>query len=383
MTSTRNLPLVEFEEGPATFDKLPEDVFRRMIDLQSCHFEAVDMMMGLLQTCRKFSFFKENGLFNKRIAGLCVELLKEYDVSNIKMLLQKAPAAVLVKIPKIDLLCNGQTFTYLNYTLFQFARAEGDTTLCEMLKPFFIIACGGEEAAQIEMKAQFDEKFSDESIAKAKRKKIIYKLLEPLLKEINTPRFLGKQGSRWVLHSETFTAIETFRKDFMANQPLVIKTGVRFDINLIREIYQIYAALEPSWNFSNRKSLLFEDAAISFVLRYVSMNEAANLRLGLYNLLHLDKKYNNRIAMSGVFYISLCKPSLEFVMNGSNGDIIEGGSTRCGFSAASVLTWLEKYLSIKNKKWEDLIKENAESLLEIEREPSVEMNSQISQKLSF
>lgn len=260
-------------------------------------------------------------------------VIVEPSESEVAKTLEVNPELVLTKIKRVT---DKSKRTMINSTLLQMAYGARDYAMCDVLKPYFVRACGSEEAAKQEIRRQIKEKFDEENKEKNAENEIRIKnhiaaLLATVIQAITNEQFNHGQDTngKWILDESTKLAIEKFRNEFAASQPKIIKKGMHFRLETLKEVCEAHTQATHQWSYHYLKSALLEDAVLSFVLRYVPTNDAQRFNQGLGYFQDEggaeEKRYFSREEFMRAnttrdghdFYLALCKSSIDFPLEGS------------------------------------------------------------------
>lgn len=301
---------------PSTFEFLP--------------WLDVPALIKLMSTCKGMHGLFTNNLRDillDKLMVICANIIvnepSEKNIEILTKILNIYPDLMLKKIKKVT---DQSGRTIIHSTLFQLAYGAGDDVLCLLLKPFFTQACCSEAVGIEEMRHQFNKKFAEKSNDKA-IKEHLEKLLATVIQAISNERFdHGLDGKKWILSDETLEAIKTFRKEFAATQPKIIDKGMHFRLETLLEVCEEYIKAAKLWKYDYKKSALFEDGVLSFVLGYEPINDVQRFNQGLYYLQNLGKEFkrSGETRDKHNFYHALRYNSAGFVLDGSSIDIIYG-----------------------------------------------------------
>lgn len=194
----------------------------------------------------------------------------------------------------------------------------------------------------------------------------INKLLQPVIDAVTNESFsLGKDSvtGKLIPNQVTLDAITQFRKTFE-------QTGALDTLALLSDVYQKYAELTQAWNYDKRCAL-FEDGVVSFILRYVSIDDAMKFSQGLEYLQGRGETCNqSTITRDGLdFYESLRNSSSDFLyIEGSCVDISWGLAAKDRDRVAGALvcghlkTLIESKSSQRNEIAEEKISKHNNSI---------------------
>ena len=294
--------------------------------------EATKIMAKLANTGKTLYTFFQSEL-KKRAAAQLARYIEDADQIHAEAMIKANPRLLFVSVDEV---VNKHTKQIIkNVKPLQLAYCEGDDEMCLMLTPYFELACGSVEAGREEIRKQLKEKFVEGSDEQEEGKKIRKNCLDAVIQAITNEQFNNGRDAATntlILSEATQIAIATFREAFAASQPKIIHSGMRFRLEILQEVYEVYAQEVAQWDYDDNKCALLEDAVLSFVLRYVSANDVQRFSQGLYYLQDKGEKFKrvNTTRDEHNFYLAVCGASADFHLSGSCLGIVFGCFRRGG-----------------------------------------------------